>query len=59
MKTTILESYRVVESVLFWSAALPAAFLALPVLVFAHKAKDLFHAAATATAPNHLTPRAA
>jgi hypothetical protein len=56
MKTITLESFRVVESVLFWGAALPSALLAWPVIALAHKAKDLFH---TAETPKRLTPRAA
>ena len=59
MKTTVLESFRVVESVLFWGAALPSVLLAWPVLILADKTKNLFRAAAAANSHKLLTPRVA
>jgi hypothetical protein len=59
MKTTALESFRVLESVLFWGAALPSALVAWPVLIFADKTKNLFRTAATPNSHKHLTPRVA
>ncbi|HEY2711229.1 MAG TPA: hypothetical protein VGI60_01845 [Chthoniobacterales bacterium] len=56
MKTITLESFRVLESVLFWSAALPSALLAWPALILADKAKNLFHITTTTAPPKQLNP---